>query len=127
VTGVFTAPWQAAYGAGQVDCWLLQRRGETRLLQNELGLQLEQSAPPEPHAPFEKPVAHVPSARQQPAQFDALHPLEHTRFWQVSFLSVQSSQVLPPTGPHASFEVPTTHVLPSQHPFGHVDGPHVDT
>jgi hypothetical protein len=126
ICGVLTDPAHVVYVAGHVDCWLLQRRGTTRLLQKEpMPLQFRHPSPVEPHALFAKPPAHVPSGRQQPPQLSGLHVLVQAWLTQSWFFSVQSVHALPPIGPHASGAVPTTHVFPSQHPFGHVAGPHV--
>jgi hypothetical protein len=59
---------------------------------------------------------------QHPLQFDELHPAVTTHALLVQTLEdeVQLVHAAPPL-PHAVFEVPATHVVPEQHPLGHVD------
>ena len=117
---------QVLYAAGHVVCWSLHIRGTTRPLQNDpLAVQSAQATPPCPHELLSNPSpSHVLFARQHPLQFAGPHFATHCRPWQSWFVAVQSVHAAPPVGPQALSCVPTTHVLPEQHPFGHVAGPH---
>jgi hypothetical protein len=72
------------------------------------------AAPPVPHVPIEG-VSHV-APTQHPLVHVVLHPV-HAWFTQFSVLP-QAPHAEPPL-PHALLEVPTMHVVPEQHPFGH--------
>jgi hypothetical protein len=77
-----------------------------------------------PHAWSESPAWHV-AFWQHPVQFDELHPAATVHALLVHTFDdvVQFVHAAPPL-PHAVFEVPATHVVPEQHPFGHVDALH---
>ena len=129
VIGIDVPFGQELYVAGQVVCWSLQTRGTTRPLQNDpAAVQFVQATPPCPHELLSIPSAsHVLFGRQQPLQFAGPHFATHCRPWQIWFDAVQSVHAAPPVGPQALSCVPTTQVLPEQHPFGHVAGPHAGT
>jgi hypothetical protein len=60
VAGVVIPAAQVPKLAGQVDCWLLHRRGTTRPLQNEpCCWQFTQLAPPPPQASLATPLAQL--------------------------------------------------------------------
>lgn len=125
VTGVRTVAPHVPYDAGQVVCWLLHCRGETRPLQNEPALaQFWQATPFSPQDVLSEPsTLQVLFARQQPAQFDGPHFSTHCRDWQDSFVELQFVHAAPPP-PQVASCVPVTQVFPEQQPLGHVAGPH---
>ena len=125
-TGVVTLRGQLGYGAGHVDCWLLQTRGFTLVLHTLLcAVQSTQLLPFEPQRLLVKPAKHVPAWQQPDGQFWGVQvgcttqvPFEH-----VPFESVQFWQTLP-WMPQVVFD-DGRQLFPWQHPFGHVCGVHV--
>ena len=77
--------------------------------------QFAHVAPPEPHAAFAKPPAHVVSLEQQPAQFAGPHFAAHTCASHAWFVAVQSVHARPAL-PHVVSCTPVTQVLPEQQP-----------
>jgi hypothetical protein len=67
-----------------VFCWFVHTRGVTSASHVEPScVQLRHAAPPEPHALFAKPRAHVVLFVQQPAQLPGPHLSTH---WRVAAL-----------------------------------------
>lgn len=122
-TGVVTLSGQLGYGAGQVDCWLLQTRGFTLVLQTLFcAVQSTQLLPFDPQRLLVNPAKQVPAWQQPDGQFCGVHVgwTTHVPFEQVPLDSVQFWQALP-WMPQVVF-VDGRQLLPWQHPFGHVCG-----
>jgi hypothetical protein len=121
----------AEYVAGHVICAVLQTRGVTAVSQVAPDVvQFAHVAPPWPHAVSRKPASQTPFASQQPFAHDVgvQGGGGTSQAWlasQTSASCVQLVHALPPM-PQALFCDPLWQTPDeSQHPPGHVVGPHV--
>ena len=96
VEGVVVPAGQLGYGAGHVICWFAHTRGVTSVSHVEpSAAQFVQAAPPDPHEPLVKPMAHALPGVQQPAQLAGPHLGVHWRPVQTALAAVQSLHCAP--------------------------------